>query len=303
MSLDSPTPEEEFDAAFAKFTTPEDAKKEEPAPVVEEVPDAVAQAAADAEDVVDPAAVVADGETVAETPTDPDPNAAVVDPAAQAPAVEDAPDGDEILARLSKMIKDKPAAEAPAAEVPATDAPVEAEIYSDDEKAFLTDYEKEWSEVSRAESLKRRSEYRMILNHVFKNVAEYLKPWVDSVDALAERSFVTDLKTQVGDFEDVREDVIKWVGSQPAYLQNGMNEVIKTGTVEEIGDLIERYKKDKGIVVKPTPTPSKKDTQLSDAAKQAADSLAPVSSKRSVIEDQDDPSNFDAAWVKATTPR
>jgi hypothetical protein len=65
-----------------------------------------------------------------------------------------------------------------------------------------------------------------------------------------------------------------------------MNDVIEKGTAEEIGDLVGRYrevtgKKPAGAQDDPKPPV---DTELSGAAKQAAEALAPVGSKRTAVQ-------------------
>jgi hypothetical protein len=79
-----------------------------------------------------------------------------------------------------------------------------------------------------------------------------------------------------------------------------MNDVIEKGTAEEIGDLVGRYrevtgKKPAGAQDDPNPPV---DTELSGAAKQAAEALAPVGSKRTAVQSSEDATDFDAAWAK-----
>jgi hypothetical protein len=97
----------------------------------------------------------------------------------------------------------------------------------------------------------------------------------------------------------LRDQVVAWTEKQPTYLQAAYKQVIQQGTVDEVKDLIARYRKETGVGAS-TVTSAKKDTELSDSAKQAAASLAPVSTKRSVVAQQEDLSNFDAAFSKFT---
>ena len=98
------------------------------------------------------------------------------------------------------------------------------------------------------------------------------------------------------------EEIRAWVDQQPAYLQAAYTQVIQQGTAEEVADLVGRYRKEtgKGGAGAPTEpvTPSGAEAELSEPVKQAAASLAPVGSKRSVVSQPDDPSNFDDAWKR-----
>jgi hypothetical protein len=208
---------------------------------------------------------------------------------------------DAILEGLRKLVGEKPAeakVEAPAA------AETPKDIYSQDEKDFLTGYEKDWGDVSKGEALKRRAEYQQLLEHVFQQVAAFVRPIQETTEVVAERTFRSDLKASVPDYSDqLRENVVTWVKTQPDYLQVAYNHVITEGTVEEVKDLIDRYQSATGTK-KPAGAggdkkPAGKGNELSDAAKKAAAQLAPVESKRSGVQAVSDPSNFDDAWKQA----
>lgn len=210
------------------------------------------------------------------------------------------PSADDILTGLKDLIAQgkKPDAEEGAAKQQSQEE--EKPLYTEDETEFLKEYDKEWTDVARGEGLKRRQEYRELLNYVFTQVAEYVKPIKEMAEAVAERTHRQDIETNIADYSDnLREDVVKWVKEQPAYLQPAYNHVITNGTVEEVKDLVDRYRSATGKkpaeagTQKPT---GKKDNELSDEAKKAAESLAPVDVKRSGVQQPGDPSNFDDAW-------
>ena len=213
------------------------------------------------------------------------------------PEVKPAPTTDEILDRLADRLKPAEVVEPKTPAEP--DPPVE--IYTADEKAFLEAYEKDWPDVHRAEALRRRAEYRGLLEYAFQEVFKVIAPIqakMEQVDALAERAQLTDLTAAIPDYTVSREKVVDWVAAQPAYLRSAYEQVIKSGTKDEVVDLIGRWRKDTGSVVEPKATPARKtDTELPPAAKQAAAALAPVSSKRSTVSsDALDPNNFEAAF-------
>lgn len=215
---------------------------------------------------------------------------------AKAPA-EAADDTDTILQRLAKLVKEEPAPQRPAQtqEQPQPQAP-----YSPEEQEFLTNYEKDWPDVAKAESLRRRAEYQQLMGYVFSEVAKELRPLMETVQVLAQRTHLSDLTTQVQDYDQVRENVIGWVEQQPTYLQVAYKHVIENGTVEEVADLVNRYKRETGAAQQqaaPASAPVKKETELPSATKQAAAALAPVSSKRSAVAQSTDPEDFESAFA------
>ena len=211
------------------------------------------------------------------------------------------PQTDALIARLAGLVKDAPAA----APSPATAPVAPADIYDDEEKQFLSTYDNDWADVIKGEALKRRAEHRDLVSFVFQQVAAQLRPVFETVDVLSTRTHLADLRDQVEDYDTVRDNVISWVDTQPTYLQSGMKGVIQSGSADEVADLINRYRQATGAVVKPvtTPTPTKS-VELSSDAKKAAEALAPVNTKRSVVPADDDTDDFDAAFKRwATTDK
>ena len=200
----------------------------------------------------------------------------------------------EIIDRSNKQVEKKEPEQKPAQQ---QETP--AEIYTADEKEFLQTYAKDWQDVVKGEALVRKQEYHHLLNYVFKEVSEQLKPMLETLGTLSERTHLSDLKSEVSDYSDIRDKVIEWADKQPPYLRNAYDHVIKQGTVEEVKDLIERYRKDIGGVIatpKGQVKPTAK-TELSEATKQAAATLAPVSSKRSTVTvSTPDANDFDSAF-------
>jgi hypothetical protein len=198
---------------------------------------------------------------------------------------------EELVDRLAKAVKPEPAP-----------APIaQPDLYSAEEKEALTAYEKDWPEIARAEALRRRAEYREMLAYVFNEVAKVTTPLEQAIAAVSTSTYERDIYDLVPDYDEYRDATIAWAQdkSQPAYLQAAFNHVIKEGTVEEVADLIGRYKQAKGITAPAAPAqPAKQDTELPAAAKQAAASLAPVRSKRSSVISSGSPSDFDGAFAE-----
>jgi hypothetical protein len=277
---------DEFDNAFSSFAKGEDPPAADPAPVADPAPADPAPATdVDPTPTADPAPA-ADAVPAA----DPDPA-----PAPDPKPAEPTADTDDVLRRLAEMVKDKDPDPAPAADP----APAEQPLYSADEQATLSKYEEDWDIVSKAEELKFKARARDIVSYVFGQIGPELKAVKDLTDALANRAHFSDLKERGIDANDeLRTGVDAWVDKQPTYLQAAYKNVLTSGTVDEVADLIDRFKKETGVVAPAAKPAPKGGSELSAEAKKAAESMAPVSSKRSSIETQDDPSDFDGAWGK-----
>jgi hypothetical protein len=174
--------------------------------------------------------------------------------------------------------------------------PIEQQLFTPEEIEFLTAYDKEFPDIARAETIRRRADLRMTVGYVFDEVTRSLQPLVQQIQNLAARTHLGDIHQAVPDYDTTREQVIAWVDKQPPYLKAAYQRVVQQGSVDEVADLINRYKKDTGVVAPPAPV--KPEPELTPAAKKAAAALAPVSSKRSgaVITE---PQDFDGAFGAA----
>lgn len=305
--VDRANPDDDFSAAFENFTAPgEGGGKGEGAPPVEEEPAPAAE-----EEPAPPVEEEPAGEEGAEEEPDGEEGAeeepageeGAEDEPSEEPSEEPSGEGagdDDLLKRLKNLLKEEPA---PAAEEdeeePAAEPAQLPDLYTDEEKAFLADYEKEWPEVAKAESLRRKAEYRDILGYVFQEMAKYIKPVADTVETLAVRAQYADITERNPDYEDIRDQVFDWVDTQPAYLQTAYKQVMKSGTVEEVNDLFDRFRADKGLPKDKKPVSTgKKIAEPSETAKKAAKSMAPVSTKRSTVPRGDDPDDYDGAFAQ-----
>jgi hypothetical protein len=317
---------QDFEAAFAEFSAPDDKKPEPAAAATDAGADGGAPPADEGgtDGGSDSEAAAGSSPDTGAGDTDAGAGAGGEGAAAEAPAAEggearaEAPeavaaseakpaavDTDDVLNRLAKIVSEaKPAAEAPAAEAAPAAAAEERPIYNDEETEFLAGYEKDWADVVRGESLKRRAEYKELMEFVFQQVGQFVSPLLETTDTLAKRTHLADLKTNVPDYsDDLRAQVIEWAKTQPEYLQGAFNQVIQQGTADEVKDLVDRYRQATGTAT-PAPKPAeKKDNELSGAAKQAAAALAPVESKRSGVPTPSEPSNFDDAWRQFSTAK
>ncbi len=275
-------PGENFEAAFdrlAELATEQIAQErgEEPPPA--------------AEPVVAQEAPVDDAQ--AETPVADD--AQVEEPAPEPPPV--APDAKEdMLEKLARLVAEREQHQVPPEQQMQPQAAPQAEqYYTNDEVEFLTNYEKEWPDVSKAEAIRRRAEYKQLVGYVFSEVAKELSPLLNTVRTLSERTHLGDLQSRIENYAQDRDAVIDWVSKQPAYLQPAYRHVIQQGTVDEVADLITRFRQETGAQ-RAAPAATKPKTDLPAATKQAAAALAPVSSKRSAVIRGTDPNDFESAF-------
>lgn len=271
-------------------TPPIEAAEEEDTPPVEE---------AAAEEGDEPPADNTDDEPPAEgaeAATADDEPPADEPPADAAPEDKDQQLLDRLTESIREAVKPEPKEEPPAAETPPAE---EQPLYSDEEQAVLSAYEEEFPDVAKAEALKRRGEYQQFANYMFETIAQELRPIVEAVQVLSERTHLNDLHSAVEDYDSIRDDVVAWVDEQPAYLQAAYKHVIDQGTADEVSDLISRYKQEKGLTAQQlTPEPEPKETDLPATTKQAASSLAPVGSKRTSVPREEDPNDFEGAFKR-----
>jgi hypothetical protein len=227
-------------------------------------------------------------------------------PAADPPAADPPADGKEVDAlidRLASAVASKAPAKAsdpPAADPPAAEAPP---LFNEAETAVLAKFKEDWPQEHEAINLMQRELGSGIIQYVFDQIAPAVREVKELASTLALRAQVGDLTDGLGEYPSDQEiDQIKdWVKTQPAYLQDGMNGVIDGGTADDVVDLVNRYREATGKqpagaqVEEPAP---QGETELSGAAKQAAEALAPVGSKRSAVQSPEDSSNFDASWAR-----
>ena len=206
----------------------------------------------------------------------------------------------DLLAKFAKAVRgDEKTAPTPTAQEAATEPVAPTPLFTSDEVTFLTKFQEDWPDVMRAAQVMLRVQARQVTDHVFAEIAKSVGPRFAMLESMADDRHETALHTTIPDYDDVRDKVIEWAGKQPAYLQPAYNRVISDGTVDEIADLVNRYRKDSGVGA-PTAkvaTPAKTESELSPAAKKAAAALAPVNSKRTAVVQQASPEDFDAAFV------
>ncbi len=248
-------------------------------------------------------------------PAEPPVPAAPEVPATPAPETPPAalPTADDIVRGLAEALKGQPAPVPHAVEQ--TPAPVP--LYTPEDETAIENYRENWPDVAKAEQLLRRAEYHDLMKFMFTQVATHVAPLFklqDTVAAIGNNLHTDQLTKLVPDYAPPMEDAVNaWIDTQPSYLHAPYKTVMQTGTPEEVADLIGRYRATTGTPPAPAapaapapaapaaPAPAapvKPVTELSRAAKQAAESLAPVSGDRSQVPAGEDQQDFDSAFAR-----
>lgn len=310
--MTTPTTPELFDDAFARLAADDAAPAA--APVTTPAETAAPAAAAAAETPASAAAGNAAPST--ETPA----------PATETPAEETTPKGetpkgetpkgeaakaeapkgettdDQLMERFARVVA--AATQQPPAEKPKPEEKAEEPaMYTPEEQQLLEAYTKEWGEVQQAESLLRRKEYVHLTQHIFSEVEKVLGPMQQILSQLAASQFYKELTSAVPDYsDDLPEQVKAWAEKQPAYLRDAYMHVIEKGTVDEVKDLVTRFRTETGTPATSTPKPAAPaarttaEVELPTPTKQAASELAPVESKRSAAGPVLDATDFSSAF-------
>ena len=285
-------PKDEFEDAFNQITLDLDT------PVVKGKPDGIAdeadaagaaraEAAAAAKPTIeiegalpDPTKVKADGTVDGEIiPLEKKDEPAKKEPE---PAKSAVPSADDLLERFRGIVKEeiKPAPQ------PAPAAPA-AEELTPEQKTAVDTYLREFPDVYMAEQIIRKGEYKALVEFVFDQLRPHIQGLQSQTQTLVQQTAAEQLLSRVPDYDEVREPVIAWVAEQPAYLKAAYDQVVKAGTVDDIVDLIGRYKAAKGIA--PTPAAPQLEAPAAAAAAAAkpvdklAARLAPVKSVRTGV--------------------
>lgn len=310
------TPEQDdvdFAAAFAEFSPESGAAAASADPVIaatktlEEIAAEEAAAAASATPAADPAVVPAATKTPEEIAAE------------EAAAAASTPDWQTEIDQLKQNLAAERAAReaaAEAAEARNTTPVAELPLYNADEQAILAKYREDWPDVSKAEELARRAEYKDLVGYIFQQVRAELAPLQEFVSTQAPRTQYSEIVSLVPDYDDVRDKTLAWVENQPDYLKVAYRQVTESGSPEEVADLIERFKKDTSYTPKAASTPPAAPSAgaasftppaapakpaapaLPAAAAKAAAKLAVVKTGRTEQESGSSDDDFDGAFAK-----
>jgi hypothetical protein len=180
----------------------------------------------------------------------------------------------------------------------------EPPLFNAEEATMLQTFYSEWPDVARATETMIRGLMTQTARRMYADMAASLAPYLQIIDTLADRSQLSELQEQVSDYDTVAARLGAWTAKQPAYLRAAYERVIKSGTADEVVDLINRYKQDMQAVqpaqgsqpatAAPAAAASAPAPALNPALAAAAARLAPVSTKRTNVVAP--PTDFDTAF-------
>lgn len=219
--------------------------------------------------------------------------APVETPAVTPPKVEDT----DLLTRLADILDKRQPVVQQVQPQPVAPPP----LYTDDEAGRLAKFREDWPDIFDAFVLMARGNAVQNNAFVFQEVAKAVGPQLQNLQTVQTDHHYMALKTAIPDYDQVRDSVVKWAREDrtiPGYLRTAYDGVIQGGDVGEISDLVDRWRQATGTA-KPTTVPAvpaKPEIGLSQAAKQAAEALAPVSSKRTANVPSE-PTDYDTAFA------
>lgn len=214
------------------------------------------------------------------------------------------------FAELEARIAAQPAA-------PATPAPAAKDIpvYNEAETTELATLQKDWPEIKRLFELMSRQTEVNVVKYTFGEMGKILAPLQQSVSVITGNDHVDALYSAHADYDLAYNPCMEWIGKQPAFLKNAYENVVKNGTSDEVIAMMQKFK-DETKWVAPTaaapatPAPAAKPSakpqgkaELSVAAKQAAQAIGAVGTKRGGAPAAQDPTDFDGAWDEATASK
>jgi hypothetical protein len=87
-------------------------------------------------------------------------------------------------------------------------------------------------------------------NQSFKTLIDKLTPYLEATVKQIEKEHASSVRERHQDFDDLKEneDVEVWIKEQPKYLQKAMLETFKKGESKDVVDLLDSYKKDRGLI-------------------------------------------------------
>jgi len=197
-----------------------------------------------------------------------------------------------------------PAEEVPAeapAEAPAEEVPAEApaaplqdpyERLSPEDRKVLEDYEAEFPEIHKAESIRQQVAMERAFNAFSTELAKVLSPMLGQYGKTAEERHIGAIAQAHPDYQTITPGIMAWVNKQPQFLKDTYTRVLTDGETRDVIDLIGAYKSLHSAA------PASAASVAPSAA--AAAALAPVATKRSdPPAGKPDENDYDSAFAEA----
>lgn len=164
---------------------------------------------------------------------------------------------------------------------------LENDITDDKEKEEYVNFLKDSEELGRFAQTTNELVGKRLINYVnesFKVLVDRLTPYLEATRKSIEQSHATSIMAKHPDYQNVKGDVLTWIKEQPKYLQKSLMAVYNDGEPEDVTDMLDRYKKDRGLLEKkpeepaqPQPDPEKEKAKAK--IKEKIDNLSVVKTK------------------------
>ena len=186
---------------------------------------------------------------------------------------------------------------------------------TEDEKAELSEYEKDFDSVSKMEGLKRERALKRLEDRILETleaktaeiqekIASRIQPIEESYKKSDEAAHFGTIRGSHPDFETHRDSgaILKWIETKPRYLRESMKATYEQGTAEDVVDLISDFKSENNLL-ETDKNNSPHTDNLIDMDKRKAEkkqNLTAVITKRgSVDAGQGRADDFDSAYNEA----
>jgi len=251
-----------------------------------------------------------------EPPAQPQPPAEPAQPAPPAPPAQPAapaaegklPEEPDYVRSLRQELADFKAKQPPAPG-PKEEKPPEPELpkvpeLSEAERQALTDFEKEWPDIARAQKIAQvrvqaelEHRFAAAIHEMAKKINDQLAPVIQNSLSSEAREHFRQIKAIHPDYDGVVTQLPEWIKTQSKLLRDAYQKAYDRGDAEEVIELVTQYKAATGRVTpkEPQPPPAK---PQADPARVAA--LTPVGAKRTVVQPKGvDKDDYDAGWREA----
>lgn len=248
------------------------------------------------------------------------PAAVEVKPATEVTAVEVKPAAvvdqrqlaEEAARRVAEETAARQAAEKTARETAEANE-IKDPVLTEDQNKIIASFEKEWPDVAAAFKVQSahqvaalEARFARALTAIVGKVYADIAPLATSINEVGVNSFREQILKAHPDYDVAYPQLEGWIAKQPAYLTEAYKRVYNEGNVQEVSDLVSRFKEANGTQPKPQGSPAPAatipatPTKEQVAAKTRAGELAPVTGKRTApnatVEDAND---YDGAFAAA----
>ena len=184
----------------------------------------------------------------------------------------------------------------------------------EDKRQLVEQYESEWPEVAEAEQLKREAQLKQLQDQVYSEVGQALAPIADMHRQMQVDAHHKAIQAKHSDVDDIKDDLIEWVGQQPDFVRPAFEQVLQKGSAEEVNQLIDHYKQATGSATGAgagtTASSARQQQGSGNVTKRSSKKAAPSASaknataaapkpKRTEPPKATDPTDFDSAFDEA----